>query len=96
MQLKRIGIALIIICLNISFVFILTNKKSTNSEIVQHPGWMDFYLDLKSGGTGILPNGLLASWYKADKQNDLRFKKAENSLISIILVVFLQFESGSG
>ena len=83
MQLKRIGIALIIICLNISFVFILTNKKSTNSEIVQHPGWMDFYLDLKSGGTGILPNGLLASWYKADKQNDLRFKKAENSLISI-------------
>jgi len=83
MQLKKLGIALIIIFLNISILFVLTNKTESNDTITEHPGWMAFYLDLKSGGTGILPSGLVASWFKADKQNTLRFKKAENSLTNV-------------
>lgn len=83
MNFKRLGIGLLIILINGLVLWSIFQPEQSKEETQQHPGWMEFYLDLRSGGTGIIPEGLVASWYKADKLNGLRFKKAENSLINI-------------
>ncbi|MEY2924930.1 MAG: hypothetical protein RLZZ337_1478, partial [Bacteroidota bacterium] len=83
MNLKKLGIGFLIAILNGLLIWAITQDNEGSNKIENHPGWMEFYLDLKSGGTAIIPQGLVASWYKADQQNALRFKKAYNSLENI-------------
>ncbi len=69
----------------ILFISCRNNSSELESEvdIDNHPAWFKQYVELKGGEEAKIPSGLAIRWYKADINNQLYLKKANNDLENI-------------
>jgi photosystem II stability/assembly factor-like uncharacterized protein len=82
-KLKHFGILSILLLL-VTSVFLNTQKpKHSVAPQDNHPGWFKQFIKLKGDENGKIPHGLTMKWYKADKANQLLYKKAANDLENI-------------
>ena len=81
MKYKVLGIGVLILVSIVTFVYLKQDKNADST--LQHPGWMDQYLELKGDENGKIPAGMHAKWYAADQANTALYKKAENNLENI-------------
>lgn len=80
---KHFGILSILVLL-VTSVFLNTQKpKDSTAPLDNHPGWFKQFIKLKGDENGKIPHGLTMKWYKADKANQLLYKKAANDLENI-------------
>lgn len=80
---KRFGFGILLTILGIVAFMSYQPTTTTIDSEEQHPGWYDHYYELKGDENGKIPSGLTALWYKADQNNFLAYKKAENNFEGI-------------
>ncbi|PCJ64527.1 MAG: hypothetical protein COA58_12355 [Bacteroidetes bacterium] len=80
---RNIGISALILTVGVLSYWGIQKSSQKTTVNEEHPGWYDHYYELKGDENGNIPSGLTALWYKADQNNLLSYKKAENNLEKI-------------